>query len=267
MTGNGSISNNNHAVRSVRRNIGLESAGFAAAEGASMVTSLGVVAVMDKVVPKSLMDKATGIVSKIFIEPHLDFIERNLARCHLEECQVDETKTREERARRLANGVLIFGTAYGFSLAAKFGARKYANKLTGVSEPDIAAGATLFEKIKSHIPFIGYTRDANMIAFADEAVHLGSLVYLNTKASQFTDDHIKSLSNTLEKLGVSKEKAKEVSTMVMVWEIPNFLGLMAGEAAISGKHIKGWGLDKGHPKHKIMDVINGTAKAPTITHS
>ncbi len=265
MTSNGLISNNNHAVRSVRRNIGLESAGFAAAEGASMVTSLGVVAVMDKVVPKPLMDKATDIVSKVFIEPYLDTIERNLAKCRLEECQVDETKTREERARRLANGVVIFGTAYCFALAAKFGARKYANKLTGVTEAEASTEAGLLSKVKSHIPFVGYTRDANMITIADEAVHIGSLIYLNTKASQFTDDHIKSLSKTLEKFGVSKEKAKEVSTMVMVWEVPNFLGMMAGGTAIAGKHAKGWGMDKKHPKYSIMDVVNGTAKAPSIS--
>ncbi len=266
MTTSGSTNNGNGSgLRSVRKNIGLESIGFAAAEGTSMATSLGVVAVMDKVVPKPVMDKATSIVSKIFIEPNLDFIERNIARCHLEECQIDETKTREERARRLANAAVVFGTAYGVSLAAKFGARKYANKWTGVSEPDIPAGAGLFGKIKSHIPFVGYTRDANMIAMADEAVHLGSLIYLNTKASDMTEDHINKMSSALQKMGVSEQKAREVSTMAMVWEVPNFLGLAAGEVAIAGKHARGWGMDKGHPKHKIMDVINGTAMAHSFS--
>lgn len=53
-------------------------------------------------------------------------------------------------------------------------------------------------------------------------------------------DSINKMSKTLEKLGASPQKAKEVSTMVMVWEVPNFLGMMAGGVAIAGKNTKGW---------------------------
>lgn len=249
-------------TRSVRRNIGLESGGFAAAELLSMGTSLGVVAIFDKVMPQSLMDSATNTVAKVVVEPYLDTIEKTLAKCHLQECQADETKSREERACRIARGIVVFGSAYLISLAAKFALRKKMNKWTGVDDhAPLPAHATTWDKVRSHIPIIGYTRDANMIMLADEAVHIGSLVYLNTAASKFTDEHITKMSGILEKLGVSPQKAKEVSTMAMVWEVPNFLGMMAGGAAIFGKHTKGWAMPSPKAKHNIMDVINGDARA------
>lgn len=256
----------NTPLRSVRQDIARESGGFIAAEFTSMGVSLGVVAFMDKVLPKSLMDKVTDIVSKLCIEPYLDTIEKNLARCRLEECQVDETKTRQERAHRLANAIVVFGTAYGIALATKFRVRDYVNEKNGIIKAKTPIPTNLLEKIKSYVPFMGYSKDARIIAGADEAIHIGSLIYMNTKASQFTDEHINKLTSTLEKLGVGHEKAKEISTMVMVWEVPNLLGMMAGGTAIAGKHIKGWGLE-GHPTHKVMDVIKGTEMHSPITRS
>lgn len=248
---------------SVRRNIAKEFGGFSAAELASMGVSLGVVAIMDKVIPKSLLDKATGVVSKVVIEPYLDVIERNLAKCKLEECQTDETKTREERANRLAKMTLVFGSAYFISFAAKIAVRKW------VTEPPdpIPDNASLYQKILPKIPIIGSSRAANMISFADEGVHIGSFVYLNTIGSNLSDEHIKKMSKVLEKIGVSPQKAKEVSTMVMVWEVPNFLGMMAGGVAIAGKHTKGWGIKNSTANHTIMDVINGTAMSAPLSRA
>ena len=246
----------------VRWNIAKESGGFGAAELASMGVSLGVVAILDKVIPKSLLDKATGVVSKVVIEPYLDTIERNLAKCKLEECQTDETKTREERANRLAKMTLVFGSAYFISLAAKLAVRKWVN-----AEPHekVPKDAPLYQKILPHIPIIGSSRAANIITFADEGVHIGSFVYLNTMGSNLSDEHIKKMSKVLEKIGVSPQKAKEISTMVMVWEVPNFLGMMAGGVAIAGKHTKGWGIKNSTANHTIMDVIKGTAMSAPLS--
>lgn len=247
MTNDNSIVNGSkNAVgtdRSVRRSVVLESAGFGAAEFASMGVSLGVVAFMDKIVPKGIMNGAVNFVAKNVVEPNLDFIEKNMKKCRLEECQVDESKTREERARRLAKGVVVFGSAYITALGAKMIVRDKFNKhysIGGGDKKPLPTDAGIIRRAVHHLPFVGASKDANMIALADEAVHIGSLVYLNTTASRFTDDHIHKLSNTLEKLGVSPQKAKEVSTMVMVWEVPNALGTAAGVGAIFGKHAYGW---------------------------
>jgi len=248
--------------RSVRRNVGYELTGFATGEITSMGVGLGVVAVMDKVVPKPVRDKACEIIAKTFVEPHLDFIEKKLALCHLPECQVDETKTREERAHRLASGIYTFGTAYLVALAAKFATRESVNRLLKVPKTEAPTGPGIWNKVKPYIPIVDSSRDANMITFADEAVHFGSLIYLNTKGSPMTEDHINKMSSILQKAGMSKEKARDVSTMAMVWEVPNFLGMLSGSAAIVGKHTKGWGLDN-YPVHKIMDVVNGTAMVPS----
>ncbi len=251
----------------VRWDIAKESGGFGAGELASMGVSLGVVAIMDKVIPKSLLDKAIGVVSKVVIEPYLDTIERNLAKCKLEECQTDETKTREERANRLAKMALVFGSAYFISFAAKIAVRKWANKKFEIPEdPERAPkNDSFYEKNRHHIPIIGSSRAANMITFADEGVHIGSFVYLNTMGSNLSDEHIKKMSKVLEKIGVSPQKAREISTMVMVWEVPNFLGMMAGGVAIAGKHTKGWGIKNSTANHTIMDVIKGTAMSAPLS--
>lgn len=252
--------------KSVRRSVALESAGFGVAEIASMGVSLGVVAVLDKVIPKSMMDKATDVVSKVCIEPYLDTIEKNLKKCKLKECQVDETKTREERAQRLAKGVVVFGSAYLLSLGAKLYARQKWNKsVLREDPPKLPADTSVFKRISQYVPFVGATRDANMILVADEVAHIGSLIYLNTKASEFTDDHIKKMSGTLEKLGVSPQKAKEVSTMAMVWEVPNVIGMLAGGGAVFAKHAYGWP-DK-HNYQKLEKILDGTAKSTSIGHS
>lgn len=254
-------------THNARRDIGLESAGFAAGEIASIGTGLGVIAVMDKVIPKSMMDKATSAVAKVVIAPYLDTIERNLSKCKLKECQVDESKTREERACRLAKGVVVFGSAWLISVGVKLGVRKWAIKewkIAGGEHQHLPENATTWQKIKSHIPLVGSTFDANMITLADEGVHIGSLIYLNTKASDFTDSHIDKLSKTLEKAGVTPQKAKDLSTMAMVWEVPNVLGLMAGGTAIFGKHAYGW--PSKHKQRSFTEVFSENAKSNFTPH-
>lgn len=247
--------------KSVRGNVARESLGFGAAEFASMGVSLGVVAFMDKIVPKAIMDKVVHVVAKTVIEPNLDFIERNMKKCRLEECQVDESKTREERSCRLAKGVVVFGSAWSLSYAAKLATRRFANHKFGIEEKKkLPSDTPILKRIMHHTPF-GSTAQENMIALADEGVHIGSLVYLNTKASKFTEDHIHKLSDTLEKLGVSPQKAKEVSTMVMVWEVPNVLGTMAGVGTIFGKHAYGFAGKAKCKYQPIGKILDGTAQS------
>lgn len=244
------------ASDSTRSKFAFESAGFAASELISMGTSLGVVAIFDKVMPTAVMDKATNLVAKVVVEPYLDTIEKTLAKCHLAECQTDETKSREERACRLARGIVVFGSAYLTALGVKYLARDKINHFTGVSDKKpLSPNATTFQKVVSRIPIIGSTSEANMINLTDEAVHIGSLIYLNTKASKFTDEHIQKTASTLEKLGMSHKKSMEVASMLWVWEVPNGLGMSAGIMAIAGRHAYGW--PQKHEYQKIFDVISG----------
>ncbi|MEQ1790662.1 MAG: hypothetical protein ABL857_09495, partial [Rickettsiales bacterium] len=152
--------------------------------------------------------------------------------------------------------------AYLASLGVKMGVRKWAVKkweVAGGKSGDIPVNATAWQKVKSYIPLVGTTRDANMITLADEGVHLGSLIYLNTKASDFTDDKIKKMTNTLEKIGISPQKAKDLSNMVLVWEVPNFLGTLAGGATIFGKHAYGWPYK--NQQRSFTEVFSENAKS------
>lgn len=272
MAGDSTVNSSKFAIStkpmSARKAIVLESTGFGIAELASMGVSLGAVALADKLIPGSIMEKATDTIAKICIEPYLDTIEKTIAKCKLKECQVDETKSREERACRLARGVVIFGAAYVLSLGAKSVARHWLNEsfdVPGQKRKIPASDAKFVDKMVHHIPFYKWTNEERIIFAADEAVHIGSLIYLNTKASKFTDSHIKTMSKTLEKLGVSPQKAKDVSTMAMVWEVPNFLGMVAGGGVISGKHAYGWPYK--HEYQKISKILDGTAKSIATPHS
>ena len=254
-------------THSARKNIALESAGFGVGEITSIGVSLGVVAVMDKVVPKSIMHKATSVVAKVVIEPYLDTIEKILGKCKLEECKVDETKSREERANRLAKGVVVFGSALVLSMVAKVLARRVfndINKIAGEKRAILAPDASIGKKIAHYTPVLNWSSEELMITAADEGVHIGSFVYLNTMGSNLSDEHIHKMSKTLEKLGVSPQKAKEVSTMAVVWEVPNALGMVAGGAAIFGKHAYGW--PKKHEHQGFVDILSNGAQSKATQH-
>ncbi len=266
MTGSDSTAANGSKIamctqpKSVRRSFALESTGFAAAELASMGVSLGVVAIAEDLIPQSIMKKATHAVAKVCVEPYLDTIEKAMSECKLKECQVDHTKTREERAERLARGIVVFGAAYLASLGAKLWIRGKMNEhfeVAGASHKPAPNGSN-WVKTKIHdMSPNNWSPDTRLIFAADEAVHIGSLVYLNTKASDFTDRNIETMSKALQKMGVSQQRAQDISTMAMVWEVPNFLGLLAGETAIFGKHAYGW--PKEHKYQKFADIVSGKA--------
>lgn len=206
----------------------LESAGFSVAEMVSIGVSLGVIAVADQVAP-SLLKTASRCVSKTCIEPHLDTIERSLKKvCKLEECQPDQTKSREERAENLAHTLILFSAAWVAAMASKIATRRAMIKLSGeLVHRDPAQR------------WYGLSSEEKLIMTLDEGVHYGSLLLFNTGAAKHTDAMINATSSMLQSCGVPEKKAKEISGMAMIWELPNVLGMVAGMAGIYHNHHKG----------------------------
>lgn len=206
--------------------ISAESGGFALAEMASMAVSLGVVGIADTLAP-NLIKSASQAVSKTCIEPNLDTIEKTLGTvCRLKECQPDKTQSREERAEHLAKTMIVFSAAWAASMAAKVATRRIFNSAIGIEESKPPAGKLLSDYEKK-------------ILVADEGIHYGSILLMNTVGASVTDDMISSTANILEKVGFSKKKAHEISSMAVVWELPNFLGMAAGIGAIAHNKLKG----------------------------
>lgn len=205
------------------RDIAMESVGFAVAEGVSMATALGVVAVADQIAP-GIINGAAHVVSKGFVLPFLDPIEKGLGKiCHLEECKRDDSIPREERAERLAKTLVVFGVAWVASMAAKLETRRLMNRSLGVDDPHQGS-------------FFHLSRKEAIIVGTDEVVHYGSLLAANTMGASVTDDFIRTTQGVLEKCGVPKEKAHELAAYTMVWEMPNLLGLLAGLGAVYATH-------------------------------
>lgn len=209
---------------SSRRDVALESAGFAVAEGASMVASLGVVAVADQLFP-DLVNKSADVLAKVVVEPNLDFIESTINRvCKLEECKKDESIPREERAHNLAKTGVVFTASWVASMAAKLGTRRVMNGAFGIQ--DHSGSGSWWRP----------TRKELILLAADEPVHYGSLLLANTSLAPATDAFIRTTTDVLNKCGVPKEKAHELASYTMIWEMPNFLGLLAGVGAIYATH-------------------------------
>lgn len=248
---------------SVRKAVGMETLGFWVAEGVSMATSLGVVAIADKLIPKEIMDHATKVVAKVCIEPVQDFIEKGLNRCRVHECRVDQSKSREDRAEDYAKVFMVFGAAWALSLVVKVNARRGLNHIMGVASENVAKvpeDASIVKKILHHVPFVNWTPSERLIFAADEGIHygLGGLILFNDKAAKIADDQIDNLSGMLQKIGVSPQKAKEISNMAIIWEAPNIAGALAGFTAIAGRHAYGW--PEKHVPAKFTDIIYGKAK-------
>lgn len=232
-----------HNGRTSAQNIGLESSGFAVAEFVSMATSLGVVGIADTIAP-GFLKTVTKAIGKTCIEPFLDPIENTVSGlCKLEECKIDKTKSREQRAEDLAYTMVVFSTAWAASMLAKIQTRRGMNRLLGIEEP-------------LHTSLFKLTKAEKIIIGLDEGVHYGSLLLLNTSAAHYTDDMIRTTTGLLQKLGLPERKAKELSSMAMIWELPNILGLFAGIGGIVGKHKHGWGQSKKHVDKLVDQTVH-----------
>ncbi len=226
--------------RTPRENFGYESIGFGAGEIASIVTSLGVVAIADEVLPR-LVDKVTDALAKSVVEPHLDKIEQVMSRlCRLDECKIDPNDSREKRAHSIARTVVLFTPAWVASMLVKTRVRRKLNHVFGIEEPD-----NPYTKWFDPRRWVYMNKSDRGIFYWDEGAHLGSLLVMNSVGHQVNDELIRASSNILQKtLGFSERKANDVARMAVIWELPNLVGLAGGMQAVYGKHVHGWWANK-----------------------
>lgn len=213
----------NVVSRSARQKFVMESGGFAVAEIVGAVVGLGIVGVADKVAP-GLVKSTTQAISAVAIEPYLDNIEWVLGKvCKLEECKVDKTKTRQERAERLARAITLFGAAWVPSLAAKIATRRGINAVCGMGDK-----APWWNVLKAN-------EHDKALFWWDEGVHYGSMVLLNTTktGAGLSDEMLRSTTNLLQKIGFSENTAHDMAAMAVIHELPNFLGFSAGVGKIA----------------------------------
>jgi hypothetical protein len=210
-----------------------ESLGLGIAELASGVTSLGVVAYADDVIPIVNQEVSKFVADRIIL-PHLDTIERTKKLCKLKDCQVDTSKPREERARELAHTLVLFGESWVISFLVKIAARVMLNKWFDVKHPEEPRNGkwlhdkVLYRKLNRH--------DWDVILW-DEGVHLGAFVVGNFAMAKHTDKVIDGMSGMLQKvLGWGETRAHNVASMFMIWELPNLAGLGAGVKRIHSYH-------------------------------
>ncbi len=214
-----------------------ESSAFVAAEGVSMIISLGVVGVIDLIAEKPLKT-ASKTLSKAVIEPYLDTIESVIGRfCKLKECQIDQTKSKEERAERLAHVSIVFTSAWAISMGFKMLTRHLLTRKIPEHDPT----SPYYRPHPDDKRIMGMTKHEWKLWGADEGVHYGSLLLMNTGLSKVTDELIDSTSRILTKCGVPEKKAHELSSMAWIWEAPNLLGAAAGIGVISKYNNHNWG--------------------------
>lgn len=255
-----------------RQKVALESGGFVVAEMVSAATGLGVVAVADIIIPKPLLKGAAKCVAKCVIEPFLDPIERGLSKiCKLEECQVDPSKSRAERAEQLAKTLIVFGGAYAASMEMKILTRHGINDHFGIHSGHAhikpAAGASTWAKVKHYGTLKHWSAEDKLIFAADEVTHLGALYMLNNTLAPFTDRMIKSTTGVIQKTtGLSEKKAHEIASMAWVWEAANGMGALAAMGVIAGNH--GFNLSNRVGRLMVGEThVDKLAKQTALGHS
>ncbi len=220
--------------KSTGTNIRNESFALGIAEGVSMATSLGVVAVADTLAP-NLVKEAGHCLGKIVFLPHLEGFEKTLHfLTKLEDFQPDTSKTREQRADELGRATLLFGSSWAASMIVKLETRKLANSyFTLRDEPRLDKKWWQPWKLTNH---------EKVIFGMDEGIHYGSILLMNMSGSgaKVTDGMVNSIQGVLQKAGMSERKAKDIANMVVVWELPNALGFLGGVGGIMGVHHNGW---------------------------
>jgi hypothetical protein len=206
-----------------------ELGGFTIAELASEGTWL-LLAAVTTAVPDKIMDGATKTVGKYVVEPMLDPLEALVTKvCHLEECKIDKNESREVRAQHLARAMIVFTPAWAGSWAVKLLVRHELQPEAKRKEDK----ARKEDKV--------FSPSANMIITADEITQLGSMYVLNNQLAPASDEMIRSLTRISQKvLGVSEKRAHEFASTVVVWAVPNAIGMIGASAAIMGKHLYDW---------------------------
>lgn len=227
-------------------NVKNELKSFGLAEVVSEGVWLGLVAIEDKLIPPKLLKHASQAVGKFLVEPYLlDMLEGFLGKaCRLEECKIDMSKPREERAEDMAKMMLLYIPAATIAWEAKIRARRFFNQSMHVDaehNTKVPADASVLKKLSYWIPGVQWSPQERMIAIADEGMHLGSMYVMNNQMAPCTDQMIRSTSSMIEKIsGATPKKAHELATAAWVWAVPNVIGAMGGSLAIAGKHLGDW---------------------------
>lgn len=219
-------------MAAINGNFAKEGLGFCFAEGASMLVSLGVVAMGDQVAPGAIHSLG-NVVSKTLIKPNLPLVEKALSYCKLEECRPDPKDTPDQRADRLGYWTVLFGASWVAGMVAKLQTRRIMNRSFGIHDVPQPKADTWWQWCKNQMP----TKKEAIILSADDITHYALLGWINTSGAEYTDDMIKATGNMLTKsFGLSPQKAHEVAAYTMIWEMPNLLGLGAGLGAIYAAH-------------------------------
>jgi hypothetical protein len=219
-----------------------EAGAFSVAELVSMGVSLGVVGVADQIAPDAIKT-GSKYLAKHVVEPNLEAIEKLLSKiCKLDECKLETGKSREERAEKLAHISIVFGAAWAISMTAKVLTRR----LLTHDIPQHDRESPHYkphpdDKVVIGNPKTGITKHEIKLFAADEGVHYGSLLLMNTCGAKVTDELIRTTTRILNKCGVSEKKAHELATMLWVWEFSNGLGAAAGIGVISKYNDHNWG--------------------------
>ena len=217
----------------------LESGGLAVAEVLSGGISLGAFTFLEDILPNKTNEWSKAL-AKSCIEPNLDWFERNLQKvCHLQECKPDMNKSREQRAEEYARTIVKFSASLGVNIAAKLAVRKLWNNYFKLENAKEVPADTWWAWFKSKMPQV---HDLKVLAL-DEGSHLGALYLVNNTGAKYTDASIRSISDMLQSTtGCSKKRADEMASMIVVWEMPNMVGLGFGSAAIASEQFKNHGV-------------------------
>jgi len=249
---------------SVRNAVGLESKNLFVAELGSMVVNLGLVVVLDNLIPKDIMHQATHVVAKTVISPLQDGIERVMHKFgKLEEFKVDETKTREQRAEVYAHALMVYGSAWLLTWGSKLWMRDYLNN-NGIKS---SANSVVKKNDGNKLNPFNWSLSDIALVVADEGVHYGSILLMagNDKVAKVTDEQIKSLQSVLEKTGMLPKKAHEMAAYAVIYEGSNLFGMMAGMGVASAKHSYSPSQKK---FHNWKDIVSGQAMSeyPIVSH-
>lgn len=236
-----------------RRDFNKESAGMVLGEVTSQVVSAGVFGVSELIAPK-LVKSASKVMSDNVITPNLEFIERTLNKaCKLKGSLPDMSEARHVRVENWGRLFVLFGASWVAAMLAKLAIRQVSNEKFSVKHEEPPNGNWFHDKVL----YRNMSKHDWKILVADEGVHLGSLVVMNTAMAKHTDSTINVATKIIKGLGCQPQKAREMAGYLTVWELPNLFGLLAGLGVIGHHYSK-----KAKDSH-VKSLMNNTTSPDT----
>lgn len=247
----------NDATRKIRQDRRRESLGLLLSELASEGVGAAVFSGADYIVPGAVKSASRAVGNGI--APHLGFIERTLHKaCKLKGSLPDMTQAPHVRSEHWGRLFVLFAVSWVASMAAKLTMRQWCNREFKVDhEKEPPNGNWFHDKVL----YRNMNKHDWKVVTADEGVHLGSLIVMNTVAAKYTDRVIATIAKILEGLRVKPQKASEMAGYGTVWLVPNALGTLAGLGVIRHHYHK-----KSEALHakKIMAERQETAANPDL---